>query len=353
MNFHGHELDPLAVWQRYVELPDVRRDEEFTPLAVCPNPEHDTLKRHFQINMRQPLVHCFARCGISGSYEHAICVIEGLYEKFHVEEAGDERERLRRVFRAQRAARKSILREAPRISREAHVQKKRSTDRRSTKAVSAAELQYELYLPALALEYLDGRGITAASIAKWQLGWDAEERRVVIPARDENSHLKFLVKRSVRPQDVPKYLYTEGFPKTSLLFGACQIDLGVIKSAGMNLVEGSLDTIWMHQHGATNTAAILGTGISDQQVRIVARINPPYIVLCFDKDSAGIRNIEIAYQKLRKYPLYVMRYPRGKSDPMEMSGKEVRRQIARAVPAVDFIYKNNLNVTHRKETRFA
>jgi|SRR5215831_2530867 len=354
MNFQGREIDAAGLWSQWVDFPqNTDFSQEFSPLLVCPNPAHDSVRPHFQLNFREPLCHCFSRCGISGTWVHAICVIEQLYEKFRVEEAGDERERAHRIHRARRAARKLILRESPRISREAHVQKKRPTDKRAAKPISADALRYELYLPPLALEYLDERGIDSASIAKWQLGWDADERRIVIPARDENAHLKFLVKRSVRPQDQPKYLYTEGFPKTSIVFGVDKIELGMIKSAGMNLVEGTLDTIWMHQQGWTNTGAILGTGISDQQVRIIARINPPYIVLCFDKDLAGVRNIEIAYNKLRKYPLFVMRYPKGKSDPMELSGKEVALQIARAVPALDFIYKNGLNVNRRKEDRFA
>jgi DNA primase len=368
VNFSGRELDPFALWSLYIDrLPNVREGDYFAPLVVCPNPEHDTAKSHFQINLQEPFVHCFAHCGISGSYIHAVCVIEGLYEKFQVDlqrcgeafdkhprdRSPDDRAELRKRYRAHKKARKIILQAASGISRTTHVQRKRASDRRPAKAISADALQYELYLPPLALEYLDERGISAASIAKWQIGWDPEEQRIVIPARDENDHLKFLVKRAVRPQDMPKYLYTEGFPKSHLLFGVDKIELGVIKSVGMNLVEGTTDAIMMHQHGLTNTGAILGTGISDEQVKIIARINPPRIVLCFDKDTAGIRNIEIAYNKLRKYPLYVMRYPRGKSDPMELSGKEAHRQIARAVPAVDFIHMNRLNVKRRKEPRFA
>jgi DNA primase len=152
-----------------------------------------------------------------------------------------------------------------------------------------------------------------------------------------NGRNRFLIKRAVLSRQQPKYLYTEGFPKTSLLFGACQIDPGMVRSEGLVLVEGSLDTIAFHQHGIRITGGILGTGISDAQCAIIAKLRPKRIVIAFDKDTAGIRNIEIAAGKLRKYPLYVMRYPKLKSDPAELTREEAYRQIDRAVPAFRFI----------------
>jgi len=169
---------------------------------------------------------------------------------------------------------------------------------------------------------------------------------------DENSRLRFLIKRAISDRQNPKYLYTEGFPKTSLLFGACHFDLGMIKSDGLILVEGSLDVIRLHQHGLRNAGAILGTGISEQQRRIIARLNPPRIYLFFDRDSAGIRNIEIAVPKLRKYPLYVVKYPKGKSDPAVMTNEEAHRQISRAVPALSFMRENGLNVATKERNYF-
>ena len=355
MKYGGREIDPVALWSRYVEFPSAMRlrdDDAFSPLVQCPNPEHDTHKRHFQVNVHEPLVHCFAYCGISGTYEHAVCVIEGLYDKYKVEEAGNDRERKRRTLRARKEARKILLRGAGKttqISRSPSARKKTGNSRPAT-SVPLDSLLYDSFLPQVALEYLNGRRISPLSISTWQLGWLPEERRIAIPARDENGRLKFLIKRAVRERDQPKYLYSEGFPKTSLLFGACQIDMALIKCDGMNIVEGSLDAIRLHQHGLRNTVAILGTGISQQQQRIVARINPPRIYLWFDKDSAGIRNIEIAYAKLKKYPLYIVRYPKGKSDPATLTRREAWNQRGKAVPAAKFMRTTGLNARQpRKE----
>lgn len=351
MNFHGRQIDPISVWERYVEFHagTIKDDDYYAPKVQCPNPAHDTLKRHFQVNLHEPLVHCFAHCGISGTYEHAVCVIEGLYEKFKVEDAPNERERLRRKHRALRQAKKLILAHArPSNFHEPPRARKKSRSPQPITTVPAESLSYERFIPPLGIDYLEGRKISDRATAKWELGWDADEKRLVIPARDMDGRLRFLIKRGLLETQRPKYLYTQGFPKTSLLFGACYIDLGLVHSEGLIIVEGSLDTVRFHQHGLTNTVGILGTGISEEQVRIVQRLRPKKITLAFDKDSSGIRNIEIAQQRLRKYPLYVMRYPKGKGDPAELTRREAVTQISRAVPLVIFQRKTR-TTTRRKE----
>jgi DNA primase len=332
MKFRGREIDPIRLWDQYVELPPKVDDREiFLPLVRCPNPDHDTLKRHFQINVRDGLVHCFAQCGISGSYVHAISVIERLYDKFQVEGAKDERERKRRIARAHREAAKIAFGYSRRPSAVRSVRKSRG---RTTAAVPLVDLSgYKMFLPVVAQRFLRERDISSESVAKWRLGWDPGEARLVIPARDENDVLRFLIKRAVRDGDWPKYLYSAGFPKNSLLFGACFFDPGMVRSFGVVLVEGSFDTIRNHENGLTTTGGILGTGISDQQVKIISRLRPKKIYLMFDRDVAGVRNIDIACRKLSHYPLFICRYPRRKFDPAELTAKEAHRSIAGAVSA--------------------
>lgn len=350
MNIEGRNINPVAFWERYVDFPpSLRSGEMFSPLVQCPNPGHPTEKRHFQINLQQPKVHCFARCGISGSYEHAVAVIEGLYEKYKVdlssldqayrahprERTADERENIRRSVRARRHATKIIFKQA--VGKANYNVTKAGRTPRDTGPAKAPDLDYESFLPQVALEYLASRKISSKSISSWGIGWLPDEKRIVIPARDENGHLRLLIKRAVLDSQKPKYLYTEGFPRNSLLFGLDRLDLGMVRSLGLILVEGSFSTIRLAQNGLKISTAILGTGISEQQRRIIARIRPPKVYLFFDPDAAGIRNIEIAAEKLRKYPLHVIRYPTGRLvDPAELTGKEIRRQFERAIPLSKF-----------------
>jgi DNA primase len=346
MKFQGRELNALQLWSKYVDFPEnIPSGSVFLPLVKCPNPEHDTLKRHFQISVdpNDPYVHCFAFCGISGSYEHAICVIEGLYEKFGVERAPNLRERRRRRDRARRQARKIILRET-RGKGKFKPQRKRT----AKPSVDARSLEYATFIPQKGLEFLESRGISSESIAQWQIGWDSDDLRIVIPALDERGVLRFLIKRTVKNRRL-KYLYTEGIPKTSLLFGACAVDMDVVRSRGLILTEGSLDVIRLHQHGFNNAVAILGTGISERQVKILAGLRPKRIFLMFDRDVSGVKNIQIAARELKKYSLLVCRYPKGKSDPAELTRREAEKSIERAVPAITWLNQNFPNVRQRRE----
>ena len=337
MRFHGRNIDPLSVWEQYVEFPPgTQENDTFAPKTQCPNPDHDTLKKALPgepvteprftafcplWNFRQlRTCHLRDRRAVweiqSG---HGWCAY-GTRQASVTEEPDRERENLRRNERAIRQAKKFIhtkTRPSNFTTKPRFIKKAALSG--ATKTLLTDALRYERFLPPLASDYLARREISDSAIAKWELGWDGDSKRLVIPARDLNGKLRFLIKRGILEKTQPKYLYTEGFPKTSLLFGACYINLGLVHSDGLIVVEGSLDTIHFHQCGLTNTGGILGTGISDDQVKIIMKLRPPRIILAFDRDEAGIRNIEIAARKLRKYPLYVMRYPSGRSDPQELT----------------------------------
>jgi 5S rRNA maturation endonuclease (ribonuclease M5) len=343
MRFRGRNIDPLKLWGNYVQFPPrMDTNDEFSALVQCPNPEHDTHKRHFQINLRQPTVHCFAHCGISGSYEHAIAMIQGLYERF----PDGEREKRRRDYkpgaRARRQARKLILRGSISSSRElGHPNSARRNERVGLHdRIPAVDVDSFSRLPELGLTYLERRGISASSIARFEIAWDATERRIVLPAHDHRGRLKFVIKRAVREKDHPKYLYSDESVKSSLLYGACFIDPGMIQSTGLIVVEGSIDCIRLHQHGLACAVATLGTGISRQQVEIIHRLRPKKVILMFDRDLAGVHGIQIAIKRLTKIPMYVARYPKGKDDPAQLTKEEAYRAVSRAMPMRDF--KKNL-----------
>lgn len=310
--YRGREIDDLRLWANYIEIPN-GAEGQYWPLTVCPNPDHDTLKRHFQVNTRDGLVHCFAQCGISGTYDHAIRVIEGCSD---------------------REARKILLGFTRVGKREGSARPVRHTAAAGLgeNVPAARSLTYDSYIPPVGIEYLENRGISASSIARFGIGWCPEELRVVIPGRDLQGQTRFLIKRAVMDRQRPKYLYTEGFPKTSLLYGAfdlfAQGDIVVV-------VEGSIDVMRLSQHGIP-AVATLGTGISQEQARILARFQFKRAYLMFDRDAAGVHGIEIAERLIRKMPIFVCRYPKGRSDPAELTESEVWRSVERAVPLRKF-----------------
>lgn len=320
MNFRGRRIDPLGLWSSYVDFPpNMDLNSEFTSKVQCPNPSHDTLKRHFQVNLEQPLVHCFANCGISGTYQRAISMIEGIDE---------------------RKARRIIL---------AHCTGHATSTGTGTGARARAEdravaivpdLSVFSFLPAAAIEYLGSRGITESTIAAFRLGWNPESLRIVIPAFDLDSHLKFTIQRAVRPRDMPRYLYPEGSgeAKKRLLFGGCLLDRRQVESQGLVLVEGSMDAIKLYELGFRNVVATLGNSISKQQRAIISRLRPKRLFLMFDHDVGGVEALLTAHRFIRKPTMLVCRYRKGVSDPADFKERrEVERSLSRAVPISKWI----------------
>ena len=212
-----------------------------------------------------------------------------------------------------------------------------------------------LYLPEgkIALEYYHSRGYTDATIKHFGLGfapqswdyllkalrakgfkeeeliaaflaarsknggaYDVFRNRVMIPIIDIRGNVVGFGGR-VLDDSKPKYINTEStlaFSKSRNLFA-----LNFAKNAGreLNLCEGYMDVIAMHQAGFTNTVAALGTSFPEEQMQLIARY-ADRINLIFDADGAGQKATRRAIENLRRTGLdvRVVTIPNGK-DPDE------------------------------------
>lgn len=323
MLWRGRELDARRMWDELgVSIPETD-DGTFSRLLFCPNPEHsNTRSPSFQVNLRQPLCHCFARCGIEGTSEHAVQVILGCSEK-------DARKFMLGFTQA------TLGIDVDEVHHGAGTRKTITGDSALAKDVLALQRQEFSFLPKNAIAYLEGRGIDQPTRGLWQIGWDEDCSRVVVPARDHRGIVRFLIRRAIGRQQ-PKYLYTDGAVKSSILFGLLHVpdDLDTLV-----LVEGSFDTIHMQAIGGrlAGTVGTLGSGLSDRQVRLIHERNPRYVVTSFDNDQAGIKNTLDAYEKLGRFPIQTMLYPKGRKDPAELLPAEALRQLDRAVPRHEFL----------------
>ncbi len=155
-------------------------------------------------------------------------------------------------------------------------------------------------------------------IAKGKNGgaYDVFRNRVIIPIIDIRGNVVGFGGR-VLDDTKPKYINTENtlaYVKSRNLFA-----LNFAKNAGreLNLCEGYMDVIAMHQAGFTNTVAALGTAFPDEQIQLIARY-ADRINLIFDADGAGQKATRKAIDNLRKTGLdvRVVTIPDGK-DPDE------------------------------------
>ena len=169
--------------------------------------------------------------------------------------------------------------------------------------------------------------------------YDVFRNRVIIPIIDIRGNVVGFGGR-VLDDSKPKYINTENtlaYSKSRNLFA-----LNFAKSAGreLNICEGYMDVIAMHQAGFTNTVAALGTAFPDEQIQLIARY-ADRVNLIFDADGAGQKATKRAIENLRKTGLdvRVVSIPDGK-DPDEFIRKNgadaFRLLLERSANAVEY-----------------
>ena len=118
--------------------------------------------------------------------------------------------------------------------------------------------------------------------------YDKFWNRVMYPIMDANSRVIAFGGR-VMGEGEPKYLNspeTPIFEKSRNLYGLC-----FARSSRKDyflLCEGYMDVISLHQAGFTNAVASLGTALTTQHARILARYTKT-VLLTYDSDGAGVK----------------------------------------------------------------
>lgn len=218
---------------------------------------------------------------------------------------------------------------------------------------------YDKNLGATGLRYLTERGLSGATIKHFglgfapdgfgaltdhltKLGYTAEEmstgflcgiskktgrpfdyfrNRVIFPIIDVTGNVVAFGGR-VMDDSTPKYLNTSdtpAFKKSRNLFA-----LNYAKnncSDRIILCEGYMDVIALHAHGFENAVATLGTAITPEQARIMAKYTKQ-VIISYDSDEAGQRAANKAMKLLGEVGLdvRVLRIPNAK-DPDEFFKK--------------------------------
>lgn len=195
---------------------------------------------------------------------------------------------------------------------------------------------------AFARDYLTQREFTAETIATFQLGfalneWDALKNhflergyspdellaaglivtrddgspgydrfrdRLIIPIRDPRGRVVGFGARALQADQVPKYLnspQTALFDKSNTLYGLDLARKHIRDADQAVIVEGYMDVIQAHQHGARNVVAQMGTALTEQQLKILKRTTGNF-VLALDADTAGnaatLRGLSLARETL-------------------------------------------------------
>ena len=303
-------IDELLARSDIVEVvgsrvPLKRKGKEYE--ARCPF--HDERSPSFYVSPTKQFYHCFG-CGAHGT---AISFLMN-YDRLEFLDAVDEL--------AKRAGIEVPRDPNPRSQQQADDSRDLYT------AVEAANRFFIKQLEGndKARSYLDGRGVDAATRARFQIGYapdgysalkDAlgkDERRmklleraglfsknerghvydkfrdrVMFPIFDRRGRVIAFGGRVMAKDDGPKYLNspeTPLFHKGRELYGLWQVRQANQKIERLVVVEGYMDVVSLFQFGVPNAVATLGTATTPDHAELLFR-NAPDVYFCFDGDNAG------------------------------------------------------------------
>jgi len=116
--------------------------------------------------------------------------------------------------------------------------------------------------------------------------------RIMIPIQDEKGDFIAFGARALEDNQNPKYLNSPDtlvFNKSRSLFALYQAKQSIKEQDSVIIMEGFFDVISAHTHGLTNVVATLGTALTEQHIKILARYSDSRrMYLAFDSDEAGI-----------------------------------------------------------------
>jgi ATP-dependent exoDNAse (exonuclease V) alpha subunit len=139
-------------------------------------------------------------------------------------------------------------------------------------------------------KYLIANGVTKEAIKEHLKLHKAigKSHKLILPWRDDNGDVVGFIARDVmgvsdKADALPKYLYSKGLNKNSLLYNIDKIASG----EPLYIVEGQVDALTMIALGKSNVVALGGSSLNEKQVELIKSKNITEIRLCLDNDDAG------------------------------------------------------------------
>ncbi len=352
-------VDIVEVVSDYVRLERSGRGWK----GLCPF--HNERTPSFHVDPDKQLFYCFG-CHAGGNVFHFVSRIEGV----------PFGEAVRRLAERQGLS-VTGLEETPEEER----RRRRQEALRLANEVAVRFYRHSLHGPVgeEARRYLAQRGLSAEVVERFELGYappgwenlarelvrqgipaevgvaagllvpgkegrpyDRFRHRVMFPIRDAEGRAVGFGGRSLDGTE-PKYLNTGEtalFQKGRLLYGLHRAREPIRRGGRALVVEGYVDVISLAQHGVDWAVAPLGTALTGEQVRLLARFARE-VILAFDGDRAGTSAAERSLDVVAAAGLTVrvLLLPDG-HDPdtyvQEAGAEGFLQLLERALPLMEF-----------------
>lgn len=186
------------------------------------------------------------------------------------------------------------------------------------------------------VQYLIDRGFSEKTLSYFDVAFSENKKRIVIPARDIKHRVIGFIGRAIDQNIQPKYLYSKGFPRKSVLFNLNNAK----KHDSCIIVEGSLDAMKVHQAGFPNVVSSLGATITENHMELLSKYFDKIIVFS-DNDAAGNAMRDEIIKTCYNQDLYLVKFqdPNYK-DPGEMNEEQISDHINNAVSYFTWSFEN-------------
>ncbi len=334
--------------------------------GLCPF--HGEKTPSFSVNSEKQIYHCFG-CGKGGSVIGFIMEIENLSfpdaVQFLARRAGMEvPEDTRDVNRGRRARLLELNRDAARFfhaqlmddagrAGQEYVAKRGITSMVKPFGLGFAPDSWQSLTDAMTVRGYTHQELIDAGLARVGKSgglYDYFRDRLMFPVIDVRGSVIGFSGRILGDGE-PKYLNSPDtlvYSKSHSLFA---LNLAKKSKSGyILLVEGNIDVVSLHQAGFDSAVASLGTALTADQARLIARY-APQVVIAYDSDAAGQKAVQRAISILQPMDINVkvVTIP-GAKDPdefirangpqafrnlIERSGNQIEYRMARTAEAFD------------------
>lgn len=352
-------LNIVDVVRRYVSL----RPGGGRQMGLCPF--HQEKTPSFSVNETEGFFYCFG-CQAGGDVLDFYQRVNGLEFKDALEqlaaEAGielkafkpdpeyDERQKLKRLCHemheaAQEYYRRNLNLAAGDVAR-AYLQK-RGADKDAVAAFGLGASSDDWQGLATFLKskgYTPEQGVLAGLLSQNDRGkiYDRFRSRLIFPIQNLSGQVIAFGGRILTDGE-PKYLNSSDTPiykKGEHLYGLFQARQAMTRSKRAILTEGYMDVLSLHQFGYTDACGVLGTALTQDQVKRVAGFCSR-MVLIFDGDTAGrkaaLRSAEMILQYGTKCSVVLMPDGEDVDSLLQKMGREgLDARLDAAVDGLDY-----------------
>jgi DNA primase len=192
------------------------------------------------------------------------------------------------------------------------------------------------------LAYPFGRGFLPKTLIKYDIGYDALSRRMIITMRDFDGNVVGFKGRDVTGVAKARYLILG--TRTTSEYGFAPYRAGdhvyLLDSCDTSdpiiVCEGELNALMLRQYGYGSAVAVSGSYVSEIQVaQVLMKSRAPTIVLFFDDDEAGRLGAQRAAGMFEK-ALKVLVVGPHRGDPVSMDYSEIDALLQCARSSLSF-----------------